>query len=154
MATTQDAHTHTKNIDQLNSFLRGEMSAVETYRIALEKLDASSTYRTQLETCRASHLQRVNKIQDKIRQLGGKPADSAGAWGTLTEVIESGAALLGDKVAVSALEEGEDHGLRDYRIDLDSLSGETRQLVMTELIPKQAETHRMLSDLKIRLAQA
>ncbi len=145
---------NTKNIDQLNSFLRGEMSAVETYRIALEKLEASSTYRTQLESARSSHLQRVNKLKEKIRQLGGKPSDTAGAWGTLTEVIESGAALLGDKMAVSALEEGEDHGLRDYRIDLDSLSGETRQLVMTDLLPKQAETHRLLSDLKLRLAQA
>ncbi len=152
MATAQDANT--KNIDQLNSFLRGEMSAVETYRIALEKLDASSTYRNQLETCRASHLARVNKLQEKIRQLGGKPSENAGAWGTMVGAIESGAVMLGDKVAVAALEEGEDHGLRDYRIDLDSLSGETRQLVMTELIPKQAETHRMLSDLKLRLAQA
>lgn len=152
MATAQEKAT--KNIDQLNSFLRGEMSAVETYRIALEKLDASSTYRNQLEACRASHLARVNKLQDKIRQLGGNPSASAGAWGTLTEVIEASAAMLGDKVAVAALEEGEDHGLRDYRIDLDSLTGETRQMVMTELLPKQAETHRMLSDLKIRLAQA
>lgn len=152
MATAQDANT--KNIDQLNSFLRGEMSAVETYRIALEKLDASSTYRNQLETCRASHLARVTKLQEKIRQLGGKPSDTAGAWGAMVGAIETSAAMLGDKVAVAALEEGEDHGLRDYRIDLDSLSGETRQLVMTELIPKQAETHRMLSDLKLRLAQA
>ena len=84
----------------------------------------------------------------------GQPSDTAGAWGAMVRVIETGAALLGDKVAVAALEEGEDHGLRDYRIDLDSLSGDTRQLVMTELIPKQAETHRMLSDLKQRLAQA
>ncbi len=152
MATAQEANS--KNIDQLNSFLRGEMSAVETYRIALEKLDASSTYRSQLETARASHLQRVTKLDEKIRQLGGKPSEGAGAWGALTGAIENGAALLGDKMAVSALEEGEDHGLRDYRIDLDSLTGETRQLVMTELIPKQAETHRILSDLKTRLAQA
>jgi len=152
MAIAQDLNT--KNIDQLNSFLRGEMSAVETYRIALEKLDATSTYRGQLEAARASHLQRVNKLQEKIVQLGGKPAESAGAWGTLVGAIENGAAMLGDKMAVSALEEGEDHGLRDYRIDLDSLSGETRQLVMTELIPKQAETHRILRDLKSRLAQA
>ena len=152
MAIAQDLNT--KNIDQLNSFLRGEMSAVETYRIALEKLDASSTYRSQLEAARASHLQRVTKLQEKVVQLGGKPSQGSGAWGALVGAIENGAALLGDKVAVSVLEEGEDHGLRDYRIDLDSLTGETRTLVMTDLIPKQAETHRILRDLKSRLAQA
>ena len=67
-----------KNVSQLNSFLRGEMSAVETYRIALEKLDADSTARNQLEQCRASHQRRVDALISKIRTLGGAPAEGAG----------------------------------------------------------------------------
>lgn len=146
--------TSTKNIDQLNSFLRGEMAAVETYRIALEKLDSASSARAQLENARASHIQRVSKLEAKIRQLGGVPAENAGAWGALTKAIEGGAAMLGEKAAVAALEEGEDHGVNDYRVDLDALDTPTRQMVITELMPLQQETHRMLSELKDRLARA
>jgi len=38
------------SIDQLNSFLRGEMAAVETYQMALDKLDATSTARDAMST--------------------------------------------------------------------------------------------------------
>ena len=44
-----------KNVDQLNSFLRGEISAVETYRLALEKVSYESPVRVQLEANRNSH---------------------------------------------------------------------------------------------------
>lgn len=139
-----------KNIAQLNSFLRGEISAVETYRIAIEKLDPSSPALAELFACAKSHERRVEKLTDKIRSLGGTPDQSSGPWGAMTKALEKGAAVLGDKAAIALLEEGEDHGLKDYRTDLEKLDADARMLVTNELLPQQEETHRSLSNLKKR----
>ncbi len=140
------------SIDQLNSFLRGEMSAVETYRMALEKLDRGSPARTELETCMRSHEERVALLRDQITRLGGTPATSSGPWGVLARMIEGGARVLGDKVAIAALEEGEDHGLKDYRDDVDKLDPELKTLVRSRLLPQQENTHSRMSSLKRRLS--
>ena len=138
----------TKDIDQLNSFLRGEISAVETYRQALDKLEQTSQARAQLEACRSSHQQRVQMLRQAIQQRGGQPSEGSGAWGSFAKVVEGGAKVFGEKAAIAALEEGEDHGLRDYKQDLDNLDAETLQLVTGQLLPQQEETHRTLSRLK------
>jgi demethoxyubiquinone hydroxylase (CLK1/Coq7/Cat5 family) len=140
-----------QTVDQLNSFLRGEISAVETYRIALDKLDRGSTARTSLEACQRSHQERVNLLAKEIQQLGGVPEKKSGPWGVFAKTIEGGAALLGDKVAIAALEEGEDHGLHDYKDDLDKLEAGARGLVTSQLLPLQEETHRAMSRLKKQL---
>jgi len=146
------AHTNdNENLAQLNSFLRGEMSAVETYRIALEKLAIDSPARSRLDACRQSHAERVAALRAKILALGGTPADGSGAWGAMTKAIEKGASAFGDVTAVDALEAGEDHGLRDYRQDLPKLGPAARDLVTTQLLPQQEHTHRTLSDLKREL---
>lgn len=145
------ATAHTKpnqNIAQLNSFLCGEISAVETYRLALERVSYESPARSQLEACRNSHERRVIALQHKIQALGGEPATSSGPWGTLVKAVETGAKVLGDKVAIAVLEQGEDHGLNDYRSDLEMLDWEAREIVTTELLPQQEETHRTMSQLK------
>lgn len=139
-----------QNIAQLNSFLRGEISAVETYRIAIEKLDPGSSALTELFACAKSHERRVEKLSAKIRSLGGTPDHGSGVWGAMTKALETGAAVFGDKVAISLLEEGEDHGLKDYRVDLEKLDADARTLVTSELLPQQEETHRTLSNLKKR----
>jgi hypothetical protein len=140
------------SIEQLNSFLRGEISAVETYRMALEKLDRGSPARSELEACMRSHEERVTLLQNQILRLGGTPATSSGPWGVLAKIIEGGARVLGDKVAIAALEEGEDHGLQDYRDDVDKLDPELKTLVRSRLLPQQENTHSRMSSLKRRLS--
>jgi hypothetical protein len=136
-----------KSVDALNGFLRGEISAVETYRQAIEKLGSSPTS-AQLEDCRRSHEQRVAKLRDFVARLGGEPAKDSGAWGAFARLVEGGAKTFGERAAVSALEEGEDHGLKLYRDDLDKLDATSRQLVETDLLPAQERTHRSMSTLK------
>ena len=138
------------NIEQLNSFLRGEISAVETYQMALEKIDHISTTRDELLVNLKSHQDRVMMLQDAIRQLGGEPATSSGPWGTFAKVVEGGAKAFGEKAAVAALEEGEDHGLKDYKSDLSDLDFEARELVKAKLLPEQKQTHDRMSALKHR----
>ncbi|HEX8113748.1 MAG TPA: DUF2383 domain-containing protein, partial [Kofleriaceae bacterium] len=117
------------SIDKLNEFLRGEMSAVETYQMALDKIEGSSAARDELLVNLKSHRDRVIALQDAIVALGGTPAQSSGPWGTFAKLVEGAAKVLGDKAAIDALEEGEDHGLKDYRKDLDQLDARGRQLV-------------------------
>jgi Domain of unknown function (DUF2383) len=139
------------SIDQLNQFLRGEISAVETYRMALEKLDQGSTARAELEACLQSHQSRVMLLRDAIVAAGGTPSEGSGPWGMFAKAVEGGARVLGDKAAVSALEEGEDHGLKEYKNEIGELDTMTRTLVSNRLMPEQQRTHDRMSSLKKRL---
>ncbi len=139
------------SIDQLNSFLRGEMSAVETYQMALDKLGEISTARDELLVNLKSHQDRVMMLQDAITALGGTPASGSGPWGAFAKVVEGGAKVLGEKAAIAALEEGEDHGLADYRSDIDKVEPAHRAMIQDQLLPLQEQTHARLSALKRRM---
>src|SRR5262245_24778894 len=132
-----------KSLTKLNSLLRGEMSAVETYHLALVKVKVP-TARTELTECERSHELRVRKLRDRVLELGGKPAESSGVWGAFRKLIETSAAVLGDKAAIAALEEGEDRGVTDYRSaihETEGLDAESRGLIEDELLPAQMRTH-------------
>jgi hypothetical protein len=139
------------SIDQLNSFLRGELSAVETYRLAIGKLENTSAARADLELNMQSHQERITMLRDAILLLGGTPSTSSGPWGVFAKAVEGSARVFGEKAAVSALEEGEDHGLADYKRDAGELEGEAKRIVASELLPQQRQTHDRMSALKHRL---
>lgn len=134
-------------VGKLNSFLRGEISAVETYKQALDTV-TDPAIRSQLQSCEEDHEQRVELLRARITELGGKPDTSSGAWGVWAKLVQAGGDLLGEKTALRALEEGEDHGLNDYRRDLDELDTETRSWVESNLLAKAEQTHGALSTLK------
>jgi len=137
-------------IDGLNTLLRGELAAVETYRQALGRIKDASLRPTVEENLRL-HEQRLALLRSRILQMGGTPDVSSGAWGAFARLVEAGAKALGTTAAIDALEEGEDHGLKLYRNSMGKLDAETRQIVETELFPAQEQTHRSLSALKHRL---
>jgi demethoxyubiquinone hydroxylase (CLK1/Coq7/Cat5 family) len=145
MADTQ------KNVEQLNSFLRGEISAVETYRQALTALQ-SSTYGSKIAAGKQSHEQRVAILTEEIRRLGGAPAESSGVWGSFAKLVEGGAAALGEKAAIAALEEGEDHGNADYKRDVAKLDSGVRAVIEQKVLPLQLRTHAEMSALKKQLS--
>lgn len=137
-------------VETLNGFLRGEISAVETYRQAIEKLNGSS-WRPELQICHRSHEWRVQQLREQIQRFGGHPVRDSGAWGTFARLVEGGAKAFGEKAAISALEEGEDHGLKIYRNDLDKLDPVARAFVERDVIPAQERTHLAVSVLKHEL---
>ena len=141
------ADTNQKTVDTLNEFLRGEVSAVETYRQAIEKL-SGSPHRTLLEEGRRSHELRVTKLQEQVRRAGGEPSQGSGAWGAFAKLVEGGAKVFGEAAAIAALEEGEDRGLKLYRGDLSGLDPASRQFVQSDLLVPQEQTHRAMSNLK------
>ena len=141
------------SVDELNKLLRGELSAVETYQMAIDKLDDNSPACDELEACMASHQSRAMMLRDHILALGGEPAGSSGPWGAFAKAVEGTAKIFGEKAAIAALEEGEDHGVSDYKRELDDkdLDVQTRSIVVAELMPAQQQTHARLSALKKRI---
>jgi D-serine deaminase-like pyridoxal phosphate-dependent protein len=135
-------------IDKLNELLRGEMSAVETYDIALGHMEPDSAARSTLTTCRDSHARRVELMAREVSTAGGTPSAKSGPWGAFAKVVETGATAFGEKVAIAALEEGEDKGLRDYREAIAACDGTTRELILRDVMPLQEQTHRKMSQLK------
>lgn len=133
-----------QDIKQLNSFLRGELAAVETYQQCLEKVESESI-RSQLLSLQESHRARVILLKERIVALGGQPEQSAGAWGSFAKAVEGGAKVFGAAAAVSVLEEGEDLGLSDYQKELENLSPRERLFVESQLLPEQQRSHDILS---------
>lgn len=140
-----------QTIDHLNSFLRGELSAVESYRLALDRLEPSE-YRATLVQCSRSHQERARLLTEAIVGRGGEPAESSGAWGSLVRLLERSALTIGEGAAVSLLEEGEDHGRNDYIRDLDDLDPNARQLVEFAILPEQQRTHDAVKAVKHSLS--
>jgi hypothetical protein len=60
--------------------------------------------------------------------------------------------VLGEAAAIAALEEGEDRGLKLYRGDLSGLDPASRQLVQSDLLAAEEQTHRTMSTLKKTLS--
>jgi uncharacterized protein (TIGR02284 family) len=139
-------------IRQLNSLLRGEISAAETYRMAIDKVqdsdDAAVASNTSiLQQMQEDHGRAAQALRERIRQLGGEPADSSGAWGTWAQTVQGTMNLFGDTSALKGLKEGEEHGLKDYREALDDVDASTASVVRNELIPAQQRHISMLDQL-------
>ncbi len=138
-------------ISQLNSFLRGELSAAETYRLALDRLEQSE-HRPTLVQCSRSHEERARLLTEAILGRGGEPAESSGAWGSLVRMLERSAAAISESAAIAVLEEGEDHGRDDYLRDIDNLEPTARQLVEFAILPEQRRTHDTIKAVKRSLS--
>jgi len=136
------------SVEILNELLRGERSAVETYTQALDKLEQPFMAREELRLCHSSHQARVGLLERAVTNLGGTPAVSSGVWGTFTKLVEGGAKVLGAKVAIAALAEGEDYGLHLYQKAMTGLDTASSVFVERELIPEQEQTRKSIGNIK------
>jgi uncharacterized protein (TIGR02284 family) len=116
-------------VTQLNSLLRGEISAAETYKQAIDKVGADHADSAKvLRGIQDEHGRAAQSIRERIRNLGGEAADSSGAWGVWAKTVQGTMSLFGgDAGALKALKEGEEHGLKDYHEALTDVDGETAQ---------------------------
>jgi uncharacterized protein (TIGR02284 family) len=127
-------------VRQLNSLLRGEISAAETYRQAIDKVADSEKAGANLGILREiqeEHGRAAQGLRERIRDLGGEASDSSGAWGTWAQVVQGTMNLFGDKSALKALKEGEEHGLKDYQEALDDVDQASSQMIRNKWIPAQ-----------------
>jgi uncharacterized protein DUF2383 len=135
---------------QLNSFLRGEISAVEAYNDLLQRVTDPGT-RAALHDCALSHQQRVRQLRVLITSVDCSPSDGSGAWGAFTRLVGGAARAFGDRAAVSALVRGEDKGLHDYRDRVWKLDSRGKAVVEHLLLPAQEQTSRAVRGLQKNL---
>lgn len=147
---TESSNTGDEAIQQLNSFLRGEISAAETYRMAIDKAGGSDDNAANLGLLREiqeEHGRAAQAIRDRIRELGGEPSDSSGAWGAWAKFTQGTANLFGDAASLKSLKEGEEHGLKDYQDGVDDIDATSADLVGNQLIPAQQRHISLLDQL-------
>ena len=133
----------------LDALLRGEISAAETYRMAIDKVVASepNEHVVLLREIQEEHGRAAQAIRDRIRELGGNPSDNSGAWGVWAKTVQATMNLFGDTSSLKALKEGEEHGLKDYHDSLSTLDPASQQLVQNQLIPAQQRHINLLDQL-------
>ena len=122
-----------ETVRQLNSLLRGEISAAETYRMAIEKLSDSDKAAVSsvglLRQMQEEHGRAAQALRDRIRELGGEASDSSGVWGVWAKFTQVSANLFGDGASLKSLKEGEEHGLKDYQEALDDVDSTSAELI-------------------------
>lgn len=134
-------------IFNLNSLLRGEISAVETYNQAIKHLANEPI--DDLIANRSCHSRRVELLNENIAQHGGSAGATSGMWGSFAKLVETGASLISTKAVIAALEEGEDRGVELYRNPGD-LDPSSILLIQTVLLRRQLETHERMSIRKMK----
>ena len=139
-----------QTVRQLNSLLRGEISAAETYRMAIDKVvdsDEGPANAGLLREIQEEHGRAAQEIRDRIQELGGEASDSSGAWGAWAKTVQGTMNLFGDASSLKALKEGEEHGLKDYQDAIGTVDASSKQLISNQLIPAQQRHINLLDQL-------
>lgn len=113
------------DVNDLNSCLRGELAAVETYKQGLDKIRSEfgqDPKFQQLAQMLRHHQEAASSLQTLIQQNGGTPTTDSGAWGAWSNTVMGAARLFGDRAALKALKEGEESGVKQYQRVLDDSS--------------------------------
>lgn len=126
------------SVDTLQSLLRGEISAVETYQQAIEKFESGGT-RGELTEMLSQHRDAVGTLQRMVMDRGGDPATQSGVWGSWASLVTGTAKVIGTTATLRALREGEEHGVKVYdnAIAADDMDAEALNLVRMRFLPAQ-----------------
>lgn len=139
------------NADDLNACLRSELSAIDTYRQALEKHRqqyGQEPQFQQLSRMLGEHEEAASTLRSLISQHGGTPSTDSGAWGTWSKTVMGAAKLFGDKAALKALKEGEESGLKEYEsVAQDSGTSTDVKSTVSGLMARQQAHIRVLDSL-------
>lgn len=141
--------------DELNKLLKNELSAIETYQQALEKEDTDPEHITAINELSAildDHQRAASRIEVAIRQKGGEPVRTSGAWGTWSKIVMGTAQLFGDKAALKALKEGEESGVEEYESVLrDTDIPQDAKALVSDLVATQRMHVQKLDGLMSRI---
>jgi uncharacterized protein (TIGR02284 family) len=133
---------------EMQSLLRGEISAVETYDMALDKVEDEPGAQ-ELRRIQADHQEAVSVLRQRVALEGETPDDGSGAWGAFAKTVQGTANVFGNHAALKALKEGEEHGLKEYRSALsnDDTPPDLSRVIESELLPRQERHIRTLDAL-------
>lgn len=127
-------------VHDLNGILRGEISAAETYKKAIDRIDAAgkhTEFHEVLHQMQREHGIAAQQLRARINDLGGQADNDSGAWGVWANLVEGTATMLGDAASLKALKEGEEHGLKDYERTLEHDVDQTTRTLLSTLREQQ-----------------
>jgi uncharacterized protein (TIGR02284 family) len=136
-------------VDTCNKLLRGELSAVNTYNQAIEKFSGSRVADILVEL-RSEHEQSVRDLREHVSSMGGVPDSDSGPWGTFASAVEGTAKVLGESASLTALIEGEKHGINEYEEALGDpeVMDEAKDSIRDRLLPRLLDHVVVLEDLQ------
>jgi hypothetical protein len=140
--------TDAQTADTLNSLLRGELSAVETYDQAVGKFGDHPVAIDKLRLIRDEHAESVRILRELVLRYSGTPSEGSGPWGAFVSAVTGTAKVIGPATVLSTLQQGEEVGIADYRRALDSgVPPECRDVILNDLLPRCEEHIAYLDDL-------
>ena len=127
---------HMSNTDAINSLLRGEMSAVETYTQAMSKFD-DETAIADLQKIRDEHSRAVRLLRDHVVGFGAHPVEGSEPWGAFSAAVTGGAKAVGPAAALAALRQGEEHGINEYvsALENEGIHPDCQRMIRADLLP-------------------
>jgi hypothetical protein len=139
-ATMQATIDTTAANQVLNTLLRLELTATQTYEEAMEIL-GQSPGAMDLKRIFDEHREAATTLGLHIRDLGGDPEHTAGPWGCWADIIEQTARTLGPRTAAEALKQGEEIGVVEYEgaLHQEHLPADCKALINDNLLPHTRE---------------
>lgn len=123
---------------KMNTLLRGELAATETYQQAIAAVPVRMA--DKLRAIRQDHRAAANSLRECAHHLGVKPTRRSGVFGMVAKAIEGTATFLGDYAALQSLKAGEEHGIRTYdRALRKDCPAECESLIRGTLLPQTRE---------------
>lgn len=134
-----------------NKVLRGEISAVEGYKQVADKFENDPKI-VVIQNILSDHVDTVEQLKRHInvKPNTAQPDKDSGIWGTFVSTFLATAKALGEGTTISALIEGEEHGLRQYQelMDTPTLSLDDKDLIRSKFLPRQESHIRRLRELQ------
>lgn len=118
-------------VEALNKVLNGEHMAIDTYDVFINKID-DPNLKESLRSYKRDHEEHARLLSGKIRELGGKPKESRGLAGTMSQSMSVVRTMIvPDKEdIIKQLYNGEDKGIAaTENIIRDELDAENKKLV-------------------------
>lgn len=137
----------THAIEDLNSLLEDELSAVQAYEKVIAKLNRFADKDKTLAGALDSHRERAKKLRGVITEMGGNAISDLNLGGKLAKLVIDGIGQISPKAMVTALSEDEGGWTSDYEWRLVAMKGNHREMVKEELFPQQQKTEEQLREM-------
>jgi hypothetical protein len=131
-----ESSENTKVVRTLNWLLRGEISATQTYGLAIPRVTDDRPQDVEiLRTIARDHDVAVQQIRAAIERVGGTPDEGSGAWPGVVKTVAGPGKVFGQAAALQALKEAEESSLNDYRKALKQVTDEAGSIIRDNIIP-------------------
>jgi hypothetical protein len=125
-----------ESVDTLNSLLRSEHAAIESYEYALPRFENESCERALNVYC-DEHREAAMLLRERVVDFGGEPWVGSSPWGLFT-AMTGAASVVADSATLSALRRTEERGARKFEdaVADELLSAECQALIAGHLLPQ------------------